>query len=190
MLQRSLSAPGRKELARKTSVSLNFRKKKKMQRKRPCKKHRFSPVESKQCALLLGLFEAERSLMIEFSYVSWRLWTLMAGFYRSQMHLHRYCLYNLPPSHWKWAPNVSISTGRSVCWWKQGVTGADKPIHMEFQRHLLGSSSQTPFMPPKGLLVTLFPQKSITVAEFSLLPGDQAVGLRVSSGKAWNRQLP
>lgn len=73
MLQRSLSAPGRKELARKTSISLNFRKKKKMQRKRPCKKHRCSPVTSKRCVLFLGLFEVERSLMIGFSCVSWRL---------------------------------------------------------------------------------------------------------------------
>lgn len=37
---------------------------------------------------------------------------------------------------------------------------------------------------------SLFPPKSITVADFSHLPGDEAARLRVSSGKAWNRQLP
>lgn len=189
MSQRSLSAPVRKELARKTSISLNFRKKKKMQRKRPCKKHRFSPVTSKQCALFLGLFEVESSIMIEFSYVSWRLW--MAGFYWSQMHLHRYCLYNLPPSHWKWAPNVSINADRIMCLWKQGVPRAHKPMHMEFQRHLLDSSCQTPFMPPQGTSCdSLLPQESITVADFSLLPGDQAVGTQDKQWESLEQAAP
>ena len=62
---------------------------------------------------------------------------------------------------------MSINAGRRVCLWKQGATRADKPIHMEFQTHLLGSSRQTPFMPPQGTSCdSLFPQKSITVVDF------------------------
>lgn len=170
----------------------------KMQRKRPRKKQRCSPVTSKQCALFLGLFEVERILMLDFSCVIWRLWTPTAGFYQSQMHLHRYCLCDRPPSHWEWAPRVNINPGRSMCLGMQGLTGANQTINMDFQMHLLGFSCQTPFMPPhKGLFVALSsPRKASQLQTFPIYQeikqsgSGWAVGKPGTGSSPSSRELP
>lgn len=108
------------------------------------------------------------------------------------MHLHRYCVCDLPRRHWEGAPQVNINPGRSVCLGMQGLTRASQTINMDFQMHLLGFSCQTPFMPPhKGILMALSsPRKASQLQTFPIYQEIKQPGSGWAVGKPGRGSCP